>query len=236
VKFFKIFSSKTARKKTFTLTEQFALGESLNKELRLRSKFLNIFISVGFPKLKNKDKSIFMDTNPKYYRYSIGRFSYGYPNVMNDETRTKLTIGSFCSIAGGVNILLGSGHRTNWTTTFPFNPLFKEFQQLPGQPSTKGDVIIGNDVWIGLNAMILSGVKIGDGAVIGACSVVAKNVPPYAIVAGNPAKIIRMRFDNETIDSLLRIAWWNWDLQRIKQNMPLLLSNDVKAFIDKNIT
>ena len=90
---------------------------------------------------------------------------------------------------------------------------------------------IGNDVWIGRNVIIISGVKIGDGSVIGAGSVVTKDVPPYAIAAGNPAKIVRMRFDEETIKKLLKIEWWNWSLERVLANLPYLLSNDIAEFV-----
>jgi carbonic anhydrase/acetyltransferase-like protein (isoleucine patch superfamily) len=87
-----------------------------------------------------------------------------------------------------------------------------------------------------MNSLILSGVHIGDGAIIGAYSVVTKDVKPYTVVAGNPAKVVRKRFDQETIDELLRIKWWNWDMQKIKDNMPLLLSNRIKEFIKANIS
>lgn len=95
-------------------------------------------------------------------------------------------------------------------------------------------MVIGNDVWIGVNACVLSGVRIGDGAVVGACSVVTRDVPPYAIVAGNPARLVRKRFDDETIEELLKIKWWDWDIERIKENLPLLLSENVKDFAEKN--
>lgn len=186
-------------------------------------------------------RDTFISDNPIYSKYSIGEFSYGTPKVLNPGTKSTLKIGRFCSISKNVVILLAGEHRSDWITTYPFNThyrardiFFNESQHFEGGPNTKGDVIIGNDVWIGINAMILSGVEIGDGAVIGASSVVAKDVPPYAIVAGNPARIIRMRFDDDIIEKLLKIRWWNWDLQRIKENMPLLLSNDVEEFVNKN--
>jgi len=179
-------------------------------------------------------KYTFMNKNPRYFEYSIGEFTYGDPEVKNWNNQATLVIGKFCSISGNVTIFLGGEHRYDWVTTFPFNIFFKEFSYIKGHPATKGNVIIGNDVWIGAHALILSGVKIGDGAVIGARSVVTKDVEPYAIVAGNPARIIGMRFDQETINSLLKIKWWDWDLQRIKNNIPFLLSNELKKFIEEN--
>jgi serine acetyltransferase len=103
-----------------------------------------------------------------------------------------------------------------------------------GHPECKGDIIIGNDVWIGAKSTIMSGVKIGDGAVIGSGSVVAKDVPPYAIVVGNPAKVIKYRFDEQQIENLLEIAWWNWPEHKIKEEAMLLWSKDINYFIDKH--
>jgi len=180
-----------------------------------------------------------MVENPKYSKYSIGRYSYGDPVVLNWGSPATLSIGSFCSIGTGVTFLLGGEHKIDWVTTFPFWAAFRdfsEFRNFPFPPGTKGDIIVGNDVWIGTNAIILSGVNIGDGAVIGACSVVTKDVEPYSIVAGNPAKEIRKRFDQETINKLLKIEWWNWPTQRIKDNMTLLLSDKIKEFVEKNST
>lgn len=174
--------------------------------------------------------------NPRFANYSVGRFSYGAPapNVMQFLRDANLKIGSFCCFAGGVTILLGGEHNPHWVTTYNFDLIYDEFRDVVGRSYTKGDVVIGNDVWVGQDALILSGVRIGDGAVIGARSVVAKNVEPYSIVVGNPAREIRKRFDDDTITKLLKIKWWNWDIQRIKENLPLLLSNNVKEFVDKN--
>jgi acetyltransferase-like isoleucine patch superfamily enzyme len=196
---------------------------------------IKYFYSVATKYLSEKE-NIFIQKNPEYSKYSIGRFSYGAPKVLRWGGDSKLEIGGFCSIADNVSILLGGEHQPDWITTYPFSRLFAEFQRFSGHSTTKGDVIVGNDVWIGTNVIILSGVKIGDGAVIGAGSVVTKDVEPYAIVGGNPARVIRMRFNQETIDSLLRIKWWNWDIQHIRKDMPLLLSNRVQEFIDKNLT
>jgi virginiamycin A acetyltransferase len=175
-----------------------------------------------------------MNKNPRYAAYSIGKFSFGYPKVRSWGENATLKIGNFCSIAPGVNIVLGGEHRVDWVTTYPFNKILHEYKYLKGHPATKGDIIIGNDVWIGMNATILSGVTIGDGAVIGANSLVTNDVEPYMIVGGNPAKPIRKRFDQQTIDKLLRIKWWDWDIEKIKRNVPDLLSNQIEQFLDKN--
>lgn len=178
--------------------------------------------------------SFFINKNPRYADYSIGKFSFGYPKVKTWGENATLKIGNFCSIAPGVNIVLGGEHRVDWVTTYPFNVILHEYRHLKGHPAAKGDIIIGNDVWIGMNATILSGVTIGDGAVIGANSLVANDVEPYTIVGGNPAKPIRKRFDQQTIDKLLRIKWWDWDIEKIKRNVPDLLSNKIEQFLDKN--
>jgi acetyltransferase-like isoleucine patch superfamily enzyme len=178
--------------------------------------------------------SFLMNKNPRYAAYSIGRFSFGYPKVRSWGENATLKIGNFCSIAQGVNIVLGGEHRVDWVTTYPFNKILNEYKYIKGHPATKGDIIIGNDVWIGMNATILSGVTIGDGAVIGANSLVTNDVEPYTIVGGNPAKPIRKRFDQQTIDRLLRIKWWDWDIEKIKRNVPDLLSNQIEQFLDKN--
>jgi len=172
------------------------------------------------------------DALPEKYKKYIGEFTYGVPQIFDWEEGAKLIIGKFCSIADNVKIFLGGEHRTDWITTFPFsakefNDLFPEAKKIKGHPKTKGDVIIGNDVWIGYGAIILSGVKIGDGAVIGAGSIVTKDVLPYTIVAGNPAKIIRKRFSDQNIKKLLKLKWWNWPIKKIKSNLHILCSCNI---------
>jgi acetyltransferase-like isoleucine patch superfamily enzyme len=161
-----------------------------------------------------------------------GQFTYGRPRILTWGI-TEVSIGKFCSLSSGITIV-GGEHNTKWVSTFPLREQFL----LPGRgkaghPKTKGPILIGNDVWIGLGVTILSGVNIGDGAVVASQSVVTKDVPPYAIVAGNPAQIIKFRFSQDIIQELLRIQWWNWKLQKIVTNVDLLNGTDVQEFVRK---
>ncbi|MET0626304.1 MAG: CatB-related O-acetyltransferase [Pyrinomonadaceae bacterium] len=172
-----------------------------------------------------------MAENPKFAEHKIGRGTYGSPRVLSWRDGTALEIGSFCSISDSVTIMLGGEHRTDWVTTYPFSRLFPEAAGFRGHPHTKGDVVIGNDVWVGYGALILSGVRIGDGAVVAARSVVRGNVEPYSIVAGNPSRHVKFRFDEATVGALQEIAWWDWPMAKIKEAWPLLLADDIDAFI-----
>jgi acetyltransferase-like isoleucine patch superfamily enzyme len=163
----------------------------------------------------------------------VGDWTYGTPIIFQYDERSRLTIGKFCSIGDGVTILVGGEHRTDWLSTYPFNVFFEAAKRIEGHPASKGDIAIGNDVWIGANSTILSGVRIGDGAVIGAASLVCRDVDPYSIVAGNPARQIRLRFEGPVIVALLKIAWWNWPIHRIEAEVPLLMSGDVQGFIQR---
>ncbi len=185
-----------------------------------------------FKKLKKKFfRSKRKDIRERYPQYQIGRNTYGKPRIYSWGEGGTFKIGAFCSIASGVKIYLGGEHRVDWVTTYPFTAFWAAAHHIKGHPKTKGDVIIGNDVWIGADAVILSGVTIGDGAVIGANAVVAKGIPPYTIVAGNPARVIRKRFDEKTIHHLLKIRWWEWEDDRIKKYIPLLLDSNIEKFL-----
>ncbi|MDR0625450.1 MAG: CatB-related O-acetyltransferase [Holosporales bacterium] len=142
----------------------------------------------------------------------------------------KLIIGKFCQIASGIQILMnGIWHNMNCFTTYPFSIFSKEISQKipPDFYPTKGDTVIDNDVWIGMNVTIMPGVHIGDGAIIGTSSLVTKDVEPYSIVGGNPAKLIRKRFSDAVIKLLLEVQWWNWDIEKILSNIDVVLSNNV---------
>ena len=146
----------------------------------------------------------------------------------NDD---KLIIGKFCQIASGVNFVMnGANHQMNAVSTFPFYIFEGWEQEIPplSEMPLKGDTVIGNDVWIGQNATILSGVHIGDGAIIGMNSVVGSDVPPYTIVAGNPAKEIRKRFDDELIQLMLAFQWWNKSIAEINDLIPILSCSDLQ--------
>jgi hypothetical protein len=140
-------------------------------------------------------------------------------------------IGNWCSLASDIEIMPGGNHRIDTVTSFPIQRHFGlEGMEQAGQPWSKGDVVIGNDVWIGRGAKILGGLTIGDGAVVAAWSVVTKSVPPYAVVAGTPARILRPRFSDEIVESLLRIRWWDWDDGEVLARVRDLASEDVAGF------
>ncbi len=168
----------------------------------------------------------------EFPQHDIGAHSYGGLQVRSFGDDTQLSIGKYCSFAADVQVMLGGEHRPDWVTTYPFSILRAEHAGIKGHPASKGDIIIGNDVWIGREAIILSGVTIGDGAVIAARSIVRKNVPPYTIVGGVPAKQIRKRFDDDVISRLLALRWWDWSDARVNAAVPLLLQQDITKFLD----
>jgi chloramphenicol O-acetyltransferase type B len=160
-------------------------------------------------------------------------------NIAEEGSLDRLFIGSFCSIATGVKFMLGGtqAHNYEWISTFPFDFLDDDFDEYvsvaPKAYKSKGDTVIGNDVWIGAESLIMPGVKIADGAVIGTRSLVTKNVGPYEIWGGNPAKLIKKRFSDEDIEKLLEIKWWNWDIKKIKKHLPLIRSSNVDGLLKK---
>lgn len=169
----------------------------------------------------------------RYPQYQFGCGTYGDLSVLSWGEGATLIVGSYTSIASGVKVFLGGEHRMDWVTTFPFNVLWESARDHEGHPKTKGNVLIGNDVWIGTEALITSGVTIGDGAVIGARAVVTHDVPPYAVVAGNPARILKFRFDEVTITRLLTLKWWTWPQPKIEKAMLKMLSQEITLFLTK---
>jgi acetyltransferase-like isoleucine patch superfamily enzyme len=159
----------------------------------------------------------------------IGRFTYGLEHLDIKEwgEGKSLTVGAFCSIADHVTVFLGGNHRVDWVSTFPFGQVYSTHLGVHGSPdyqASNGPVSIGNCVWIGSHVTIMSGVTIGDGAVIAANANVTKDVGPYEIVGGNPAKLIRKRFDDKTIDKLMKLKWWDLSVDEIKEMIPFLSS------------
>jgi len=177
-----------------------------------------------------------------------GKHTYGpEPKLMGiPEISIGSSIGKFCSIADNLQFILKGTHMIDWVTTYPFQamwsmnvPLYdiKGIVGVDGDPIIQSPIIIGNDVWIASNVKIKQGVTIGDGAVLATECFVTKDVPPYAVVGGNPAKIIRFRFTERQIKDLLEIKWWDWDDQIIRKMVPLMTSKNIDKFIEtvKNI-
>lgn len=187
----------------------------------LKNVITNSSITVG-------DYTMYNDFTNDPIDFEKNNVLYHYP--INHD---KLIIGKFCSIACGAKFLFNSANHTLASlSTYPF-PLFFEEWELEKKNVTeawdnKGDIMIGNDVWIGYEAVILAGVTIGDGAIIGIRAVVTKDVPPYTIVGGVPAKPIKKRFDDETIAQLLRLKWWDWSEEKIAQNIQVIKSGHIE--------
>lgn len=151
-----------------------------------------------------------------------------------DFVGDRLRIGRFCAIATGVRFVMnGANHAMDGFSTYPFNIFGQGWEQGfdPASWSSgyRGDTVIGNDVWIGMDATIMPGVTVGDGAIVAACSVVTSDVPPYAIAAGNPARVLRTRYDQATVERLLAIAWWDWPAERISRNLDAIRGKDIEA-------
>lgn len=183
---------------------------------------------VSDPMIEVGDYTIYNDFVHDPREFEKNNVLYHYP-VNHD----RLLIGRFCSIACGVKFLFTSANHTlKSLSTYPFPIFFEEWgldvENITTTWDNKGDIVIGNDVWIGYEAVIFSGVTIGDGAVIGARAVVTKDVPPYTIVGGVPAKVIRRRFPDETISRLLDLKWWNWPEERIAQNIEAIQAGNIE--------
>jgi len=145
-----------------------------------------------------------------------------------DFSDDKLIIGRFCQIATGVRFIMnGANHPMNGFSTYPFKVFGQSWSDVSMDVKCKGDIVIGNDVWIGNSATIMQGVKIGDGAIIGTNALISKDVEPYTVVGGNPAKVIRKRFDEETIHILLKLAWWDWPIEKISLYVQSITTGDI---------
>lgn len=167
----------------------------------------------------------------KYTRLEMGKFSYGNPKIIWYGGENRVIIGKFCSIAPKVTFILAPSHNIKLISTYPFKSFYPEWEGMHDTNThivMKGDINIGNDVWIGYGATILAGVIVGDGAIIAAEALVTKDVKPYSVVGGNPSKLIKYRFGKKTINTLLKIRWWNWPLNRIEKHAVMLASSNPK--------
>jgi len=198
-----------------------------------------------FP-LESYNRLCFLKNIIKNPNIIVGDFTYydDFENVENfeknvkylfDFTGDKLIIGKFCMIASNVQFIMNGGnHLTNALTSYPFSIFGNGWENAMNGKSypNKGDINVGNDVWIGYNATIMAGVTIGDGAIIATNSTITKDVEPYTIVGGNPANLIKKRFNDEKISKLLALKWWDWDLDKITRNIQNLTGNDLDKLID----
>lgn len=198
--------------------------------------------STTFP-LPYHDRLCFLKNIIKNPNIVVGDYTYydDFEDVQNFEKNVKyhfdfigdkLIIGKFCMVASGATFIMNGGnHLTEAISAYPFAIFGGDWQNAMDGKSypSKGDTIIGNDVWIGYNATIMTGVTIGDGAVIATNSTVTKDVEPYSVVGGNPAKLIRKRFSEEQIEILLQLKWWEWNIEKITRSVQILTGNDVEA-------
>lgn len=193
-----------------------------------------------FP-IPNSTRTVFLKNIIKNPNIVVGDYTYydDPVDVHNFEKNVlyhfdfigdKLIIGNFCQIATGVKFLMNGGnHDLDGYSSYPFVIFQSYWSQVPFIPNSKKDTIIGNDVWIGYNATIMPGVCIGDGAIIATGAVVTRDVAPYEIVGGNPAQLIRKRFDEETIKFLLQLKWWDWSIDKIEQHVLSIMKGDRQA-------
>lgn len=191
--------------------------------------YLNTLISN--PNIIVGDYTVYNDFTADPALFEKNNVLYHYP-VNND----RLIIGKFSSIACGAKFIFNcANHTLKSLSTYTF-PLFYdewglEKGDVAGAWDNKGDIVIGNDVWIGYEAIIMAGVTIGDGAIVGARAVVTKDIPPYTIVGGVPARKIRLRFDEETVLKLLGLQWWDWPVEKIRQSLPSIMNGDLEALL-----
>lgn len=208
----------------------------LDKKIYPRSNdFETVYLksSITNPNIIVGDYTIYNDFISDPTHFEKNNVLYHYP--INHD---RLIIGKFCSIACGAKFIFTSANHTlESLSTYTFPLFFEEWgldkKDVASAWENKGDIVIGNDVWIGYESVVLSGVHIGDGAIIGARAVITKDVPPYSIVGGVPAKEIRKRFDDTTISKLLKIRWWDWPYETIKQSLPFIMNGDLEGLLKR---
>lgn len=205
------------------------------------------FEGLGIPNLDHRG-TVFLKNVIKRHNIIVGDYSYYSDHFNNpicaenfentnvlyhyDFSQDKLIIGKFCGIAAGATFIMNNAnHKFDGFSSYPFFIFRRGWEENFAMESLpyKGDTVVGNDVWIGYGATIMPGVTIGNGAIIATKSVVTKDVPAYAIVGGNPAQIIRLRFDDKTIETLQKIAWWDWPYEKISRNIPAIIGADLQA-------
>lgn len=204
----------------------------MKRKNRFKQKFQKLWDKLRGKQKLNKPARSRIRFRQLYPDFEVGMHTYGVPIVHDWGSGTTLRIGAYCSIAENVQIFLGGNHRTDWVTSYPFPAFFPEARHIKNHTISRGDVVIGNDVWLCTNCIILSGITIGDGAVVASGAVVTRDVEPYAIVAGNPARVVRYRFDEATRKALLESAWWEWPEEELKLVMDKLCSDRVEDFLD----
>lgn len=204
----------------------------MRKKIRsfLRPRLIKYFKKVMF--MQNE---VILERLKEAGLLEIGKHTYGKIVVDAYEgSESKITIGKYCSISRDVRFINGGIHPVDWVSLYPFRIRWnQEGAYKDGMPTTKGPIHVMNDVWIGTGTTIFSGVTIGDGAIIMAGSIVSKDVPPFTIVGGIPARVIRPRFSLEEIEALQKIQWWEWEEKKIAENIELLSSPDLNDFITK---
>ncbi|MCC5832276.1 MAG: CatB-related O-acetyltransferase [Chlamydiales bacterium] len=192
--------------------------------------------------IEGYDKLVFLKNVVKAPNIFIGEYTYfddrryGAENFEENNIlynyhidKVKLVIGKFCALAAETKFIMTGDHKLDGFSTYPFPIFGKGWESAfsPDEFPMKGDILVGSDVWFGYGALIMPGVKIGHGSIVAAGTVVKKEVPPYAVVAGNPGKVVKFRFDQVTIDRLLEIAWWDWDIEKINRNLKWICMADL---------
>lgn len=187
--------------------------------------FTKVFIYFSY----KKEEYLFLRS--KKYITAWGEGSYGLPRINSYDHHSSVSVGGYTSIASNVSFLLGANHKLRYVTSFPLDRINKN--KTVFDASEQGNIAIGSDVWIGYGATLIGEITIGDGAIVGAEALVVDDVPPYAVVGGVPAKVIKYRFTREQIEKLLAIKWWNWDRKTIENRESDIYSSDIDAFITK---